>query len=1100
MGGTPGRRGGTGAVSGLLDACVRFSVRRRPVVLVAALLLVALGVQAVRRARLDALPGFTPPRVVVQTEAPGLGPQEVETRVSAPLERLLLGTPGVETVRSSSSAGLSVIELWFVDGTDVYRARQLVSERLSLVGDRLPPGVEPPRIAPISAPVGALLRFCLTPADTGSPRALDAVFDFARYRLRPRLLAVRGVSQVTVHGGAPARVEVRPRVEALLRHGLDLEALERAVRAARDVGPVARLVQGEVRAAVRVRDRWFVAGAPSPAGHADGGERGKTAAVSGDASGSDSTAGALAALRSAVVARRGGVAVRLADVAEVRMGRALPVGRALYDGRAAVYVQVDKLPSADTLRVSREVERVLRELDRELPSGARRQPPTYRQADLVRASIGALGRAALVGGALVVVVLLSVLGSWRLAAISLAAIPLSLLAAFAVLVGAGVTIDAMTLGGLAIAVGEVVDDAIVDVESIWRRLRDNARAGAARPVEEVVRTASLAVRGGVVFATFVSVALLVPVLLLGGLVGRIFAPLAASYILAMLASLGVALFVTPALSLWLLPSAAERKVEESRLAGVLRRGYEAVLARVARRPGRVLAASAVLLGMGLAALPFLGGGYLPEFREGVLIGEVETWPGTSLAEATRIARRLTRALGVPLAGDSLPPVPHVAARVGRAPLDEDAAPVHRIEMDIVLPRGEYEPEEAALALARRLARVPGVRFQLDGVLGERINELLSGERAPIAVRLRGASIDALRQAAGDVARVLRGVPELTRVRAPARVGAPVFELSLRSDRLARHGIASLEVLEALRVGSPGREVTRVRGPGGSSIPVVIAGSPVDRDDPQRLLDRPIWTRAGAVLPLSALARVRERETPDVIRHVGGQRVVFVTAQVRGRNLAQAEREVRAALRTRVALPPGVHVEVLGRAKARREAAGRLVATGLPVLLAVGLLFVWALGSFADAAVALSSLPLGVVGGVLLAALLPDGVSVAGMVGFVTLLGIVSRNGLLLVERILERARGEPGGGVSQTAVLQAARERMLPIVMTAATAFFGLLPFALSFETAGSELEAAMAAIVCAGLLTSTTLNLVVVPACYLWRARRRAARGARARGGDAED
>jgi Cu/Ag efflux pump CusA len=678
------------------------------------------------------------------------------------------------------------------------------------------------------------------------------------------------------------------------------------------------------------------------------------------------------------------------------------------------------------------------------------------------------------GALFVVAILVALLRSPRLAVISLSALPLSIAAAIAVLLSLGTTLNGMILGGLAIAVGEVVDDAIVDVENIWRRLRENRTLHVPRSALEVIHDASREVRGTVVYASSIVVAVLTPIMVLGGLTGRIFSPLAETYALAVAASLAVALTVTPALAALLLPRLSDRAPSPTRLSRWLTRTYDRALDMVRRAPGRVVAIAAVL-GLGaLAAAPFIGGAFLPELREGVLIAAVTAPAGTSLEETMRLAERIDTTLRTETG------VRHVAARAGRASLDEDAAPVNRLEIDLVLPE-DAEPEEIASEISARLADIPGVRFGVEGFLGERINELLSGERTPIALKLRGDDLDALREAASSIVRGMEGIEEIRDVRASGLSDVPTTDIRTDDRRLAIHGLSRTELVDTVAAYHQGLEVASVATPGGFFAPVVLTGA-ARGASARRFADAPVST-ASAVLPLSRFAAIVHGAEPPVIDHEAGQRLLTVTATTRPGDTSVAAERAEAMMRE-VELPPGVSFELAGQAVERTAASTRLVLTVALVLVAV-FGFLWmAFHSLVDAGVVLLGLPLGLVGGVVAALLIPEGLSMAGLVGFVALFGIISRNGIMLVAHKNHIVR-ESGGQLTEEIVLAAARERLLPIAMTAATAFFGLLPLAASLGAPGSELEAPMAVVVCAGLVTSTALNLLAVPAFYLWRAGR---------------
>ena len=1021
----------------LLDDVIRWSIAHRLLVVLLAAVAAAAATWAAAHARLDALPDFTPPRVVVQTEAPGLGSGDVEQQVTTPLETALLGTPQTESVRSVSSPGLSVVTLTFEEGIDPYRARQLVAQRLPMARDRLPASAEEPTLAPMTPPIGALLKLCLT-TGAGDPAALGRLRTFADWTLRPRLSAIAGVSQVVVHGGDVVRIEVRPDPLRMAALGVGLEDLAAAVAGSQSVLAAGFVEDADTRLDVQQATQL------DPARAVD-------------------------ELRSVVLPGERRPPLRLDAVATVSEGVEPPVGAARYDGRPAVYVEIDKVSGADTVATTRRIEAALAELATELPPGGRLEPPVFRQASFVRTSVVSVGRAMATGALLVIAVLIVFLRSPRVAAISLTAIPLSILAAVAILVWRGVSINGMTLGGLAIAVGEVVDDAVVDVENVWRRLRENALASEPRPPLAVVHDAALEVRGSVVYATLIVVLVLVPVMLLGGVAGRIFAPLAEAYALAIGASLLVALTVTPALCALLLPSLATPEARLSRFSEALLVRYRRLLERAMRHRRRVFVVTGVAAAAALVTLPLLGGSFLPELHESSLIGEIQAAPGTSLPETARLAEAID--------AQTRPQVAvHTAARIGRAELDQDAAPVHHVEMDFELDPGDRrDAEEIAGDLSARIGRVAGITATVEGFLGERINEILSGETAPVVVALRGADLGRLQAASDRVVGLMRRTPGLSGVRED--VGAPIPRLRIvpRRADLGRFGVSAAELARQVTMWRQGEVVTQIRGEGGRRVDVALAGPPALRRR-EALENLPLRTAAGVSLRLRDVADVEAGSEPAAIRHDGGERLLLIGADVHGVRVTRAARALERRL-DGIALP-GVRVAVVGQSAARGAAARRLLLIGAAVLVGIFVLLVLALDSWRDAAIALLNFPLGLIGGVLVAALSPDGLSVAGFVGFVTLFGIVARNGILMIAH-RQALRQEAPGLDPRQRTLRAAEERLLPILMTAATAGLGLLPLALSIVAAGSELEAPMAMVVLGGLVSSTALTILVLPTLY---------------------
>ncbi|MGZ3474258.1 MAG: efflux RND transporter permease subunit [Polyangiales bacterium] len=1032
----------------ILDTLIGWSIRHRVVVLLAALLLAVLGVEQSRHARTDVLPDFTPPYVVVQTEAPGLPTLDVEDIVTRPLERVLLGIPDVTSVRSVSSPGVSVVTLLFAQGIDVYRARQLVTERLPLASTRFPATVKPPQLAPLVAPIAAVLKFCIT-TDAKDPIAgTRELRTFADWTLRPRLLGINGVSQVFAIGGAVERFEIHPKKGAMATLGVLMTDLRTAIADAQSLDGLGFVALGNARIDVQSGARLHP----------------------GDA---------VERMRQLVVKGSGDTAVRLRDVADVVVAEEPRLGASTYDGKPAVYVQVNKLAGADTVTTSLAVEAALRELEKELPPGAKIQAPVFRQATFVERSLSAVGHAMAIGSALVVVVLLSFLRSPRLAAISLVAIPLSVLGAATALVLAHISIDAMTLGGLALSVGEVVDDAIVDVENVFRRLRVNAALAEPRPALDVVRDASHEIRGSVTYATVVVIMVLLPVATLGGIEGAIFAPLALAYALSIGFSLVVALTVTPAMCAWLLPKLArEGQASPTAFALALVRGYGALLRRAIRIPRLVLGMAVILGILAVIGISQLGGSFLPELHEGSAIAKIDVAPGVSIDETMRIAAKVEVVLRASL-GNGI----HVAARAGRTEQDEDASPSHRVELDVVFAAPPADPEAAGKQIAHAVETIPGLGVAVEGVFADRIHDLLSGGSAPIVVQVQGDDLQAIRDAAAEVAAIMGKVKGLESIHMEPQVDVAALRVTPDEGAAARHGLRPREIVLDAAAALGGERVFQVLAPAGRAIDVVLVA-----DVSERGLDgiagAPVTTAKGAVITLGDVAKIARVPSPAILQHEGGLRRIAIEAEASGTALSSASAALRAEL-AKYTPPKGVRVVTSGEAEARAGAARRLLLVGALVLVAIFLVLTLAFSSMRDAGTVLLNVPLGLVGGVAAAALSPGGLSVAAFVGFVALFGVIARNGIMLVAHHHQLERENPELDPLDR-VLLAAEERVIPILMTAATAGLGLLPLAFSVSSGGNELEVPMARIVCAGLASATVLNLVVLPVMLATRARRR--------------
>ncbi|HWE38710.1 MAG TPA: efflux RND transporter permease subunit [Isosphaeraceae bacterium] len=1046
----------------MLQAIVGWSIQNRVVVVALSALLLVLGLVAAGGASLDVFPEFVPPQVVVQTEAPGLAADEVEPLVTLPLEQALNGLPGLDVLRSQSVQGLSVLTLIFRDGTDIYRDRQLVAERLAEVSGQLPGEVKPPRLGPLTSSTGRLLNLGFT-SRTLSPIALR---DWAQWTLRPRLLAVRGVAQVTLFGGGVREFQVQVRPESLIAHHLTLDDVLEATRQATGVRGAGFQENDEQRSVLRVEAQVRTA--------------------------SDLGAG--------VVATSGGNPVRLRDVARVVEAPEPKFGDAAIDGVPGVSLDVFKQFGGDTVAVTRAVEA---ELDRLRPEMKRRgiayHGALFRQADFIDRAIGNVTRALLLGAALVAAVLFVFLFNARTALISLTAIPLSLLGAILALRVLGVSLNTLTLGGLAIAVGEVVDDAIIDVENIFRRLRENARLGHPRSAAAVVLAASLEVRSAVVYATFIVVLVFVPVFLLTGLQGRLFAPLGYAYALAVLASLAVALVVTPALALILLPHA--RGAEEPPLLRRLQGGYERLLRRLDRELALVATALVLMVAAAAWALRDFGGEFLPELRENHFNVHMHGIPGTSLprsiAEGGAVSRELMR----------LPGVVGASQQAGRAELGDDTWGVEYSELEVRLKdlgAEDFERTERAIKATLR-DRFPGLSFEVFSFLTERIQETISGSVAPVAVKVNGDDLGDLDRATRAIAAALDAVPGRDNVRAEPQAGQPEIVVRLRPEDAARHNVRAARVLDAVHAAYQGAHVAQAYDRN-RIIDVVVILDPATRNDPDAVAD--LWIAAPPSLSATASTsepggdRLQLRQVADVfladgrffIRHEGGVRQQHVTAGVRGRDVesfvADAERQV-----AKLKLPPGVTYAFTGAHEVKRAAQRELLLLGSAAGAGILLILWMAFGSPRSLLLILANLPFALVGGVAVVYMTGGVLNVGSLVGFVTLFGITTRNGIMMVAhwRHLHDVEGVPWG---TDLVIRGAGERLAPVLMTALVTALGLLPIALSVGQPGSEIEGPMALVILGGLVTSTGLNLLGLPVLYRHFG---VARGGRERSGPAD-
>ncbi|MCW5892137.1 MAG: efflux RND transporter permease subunit [bacterium] len=1014
---------------------VGVSLRHRWIVVGSVVAATLIGVAHLRRAPFDVFPEFAPPRVEIQTEAPGLSTEEVEALITAPLEQGLSGLAWATTIRSKSVSGLSSVELLFEMGTDLLRARQLVQERLALAAAPLPAAARAPVMMPAVSSVSRAMAIGIR----SRTLSIMDLTELARWTIRPRLMAMRGVANVAIWGARDRQYQVLVDPTRLQIAGVTMDAVARAAGDATAVGGGGFFDLPNQRLPVR-----------------------HVAAVT---SASD--------LAQSIVTMRGSAPVRLGDVAEVRLGSPTPIGDAVVDDGPGLLLIVEKEPWGNTLDVTRAVDAALTDLAPAL-AGVDVDATIFRPATFVMRALDGLRSALVLGCLLVAAVLLMFFAEWRAALISAVSIPLSLLAAGLALTAFGGTIDTMALAGMAIAVGVVVDDAIVDVENVARRLHESAVGhDEARAALDIVWAASLEVRSAVVLASAIVMAVLIPAFFLPGVAGAFFRPLAASYVLAILASMVVALTVTPALSLLLLPPMAKRP--RSPLARAFERVYRRLLPSLVAHPRVAIACSAVAVALSLLVVPFLGEEFLPSFQETDFLMHWVGKPGTSLEAMRRVTERVSAELR------AIPGVRNFGAHLGRAEAADEVVGQNFAELWTSI-----EPTAHYATTVERIRAVidgyPGLHRDVLTYLRERIAEVLTGAGATIVVRTFGPDMDVLRAKSREVATVLERVPGVTALRTEPSVLVPHVAVRWRPDAASIFGVTPGQVRHTVTALVQGLAVGEIYDHQ-RALPVVLLGTPALRSDPWGLGDVLVDAPDGTQVPLRDVAEIAVEPTPNEIRHDGGSRRLDVTCNVAGRDLGSVTREVDEAVRS-VTFPPGYHPEVLGELAARQESQRRmLLLAGMALLAIVGLLHM-EFQSWRLTGLVLSTLPFAAVGGMVGVVLGGGVLSLGSLVGFVTVTGIAARNAIMLLShyRHLETVEGMPFG---RELVVRGAVERLAPILMTALCAGVGLLPLIVGGNGPGREIEFPMATVILGGLGTSTTLNLLLMPALYAHFGRR---------------
>ncbi len=1019
----------------MLTAIVRFSLRFRGVIIALACVLLGYGLYALSRAKYDVFPEFAPPQAVIQTEAPGLAPEQVEVLVTQPIENAINGVAGIESLRSGSIQGISVITVTFNAGTDIYRDRQVIAERLATLGGQLPEGVRTPVMTPLTSSTSIVLVVGLT----SQTRSLMDLRTAADWTVKQRLLAVPGVAKVAVFGGQVKQIQIQLHPDRLVRYNLAIQDILAAGRRATGV---------------------------RGAGFAENRNQRIVLQTEGQSLTPDE-------LARTVLLHRDGASVTIGDVARVVEAPEPPIGAAAIMGGPGVILMISAQYEANTVEVTQRIEQALAELRPALErEGIVLRSDLFRPANFIQTAVSNVRSSLLIGAVLVVLVLLLFLFNLRTGAISVAAIPLSLLTAVTVLEYFGFTLNTMTLGGLAIAIGEVVDDAVIDVVNIVRRLRENRGRENPRPVFRVVLDASIEVRSAVVYATFAVILVFVPIVTLSGLGGRLFAPLGIAYILSVLASLLVALTVTPALCFALL-SRGPMAEREPPVVVWLKENYRALLLGVERHPGMVVGGVAIFTIAGLATLPFFGGSFLPELNEGHLIVHMSAVPGTSLEESLRLGRRVTNALL------KIPYVRSVAQRVGRAEKADDilGSQDSEFEVDLKPLKGE-EVDLAEAAIRNALIQFPGANFAVNTFLTERVEETLSGYTASLVVNIFGNNLDVLDGEAREVARVLAGVKGAADVLVRSPAGTPQVVIRLRKEALVRWGFDPVEVLDAIRAAYQGDVVNQFYE-GNRVFDVSVILDPQEQQNIAEIGTLPLRNSTGTYVRLRQLADVYETSGRYVVLHQGARRVQTVTSNVAGRDINSFTSDAEKQIRSRVSFPAGTYVEFTGAAEAQARSKRDLLVHSLMVGVGILLLLSIVLGSFRNLLLVLINLPFALVGGALAVFASGGGLTLGSMVGFVTLFGITLRNSIMMMSHYEHLVSSEDMTWGLEAAI-RGASERLAPILMTALVTALGLLPLAVGSGAPGREIEGPMAMVILGGLATSTALNLLVLPTLAL--------------------
>lgn len=1012
----------------MLNAIVKWSIAQRWIVVLASILVSLWGFRVLTQMPLDVFPSFAPPQVEIQTDAPGLAPEEIESLVTRPIESSINGIPGLESLRSASAVGISSIKAVFSPDTDIYRARQLVTERLQRAQGLLPQGISQPEILPINSPLGWAVKYAFVPETTD----LMEVWRVVNWDVKNRLLAVPGVSNIFIYGGDERQYQVLVDPNKLKAYNVSLAEVTKAVQNANVNVPGGFLTTPDREMLVR--------------------GIGRIESIEG--------------LRKSVIKATNGTPVLLDQVAEVKIGAALRRGDGLFRGKRAVILTISKQPDGDTPTVVKAIEAAMEEIKPALPKDVT-FTKTFDQSLFIESSITNVEEALRDGVIIVSIVLILFLMNWRTVIISLSAIPLSLLLGLIVLNFTGQGINTMTLGGLVVAIGSVVDDAIVDMENVYRRLRENQVSPDPKPPLQVVFDGSVEVRVSVLFSTVIIAVVFAPIFALSGVEGRIFTPMGIAYLLSIIASTLVALTLTPALCAILL---ANRRLSNSEtwLEHKVREVYRPALSFAIRRPKVILSAALAGFVASLIILPGLGKVFLPEFQDRSLINEMTLYPGASLDATNRSALAVMDALKDDKRFDA------IQFRDGFAQGDPEVAGVNFGELDVqISEEGSRDREKTVETLRKELEKLPGVASNIGGFISHRIDDVLSGVRSAIAIKIYGSELEQLRTIGQQVQSAMNGIPGIVDLQLEPQVPVKQVQIQFDRDAAARYGLSVGELAETIETALNGRTVSQVLEKQ-QTFNLVVWLQDQSRNNLDVLNNLLVDTPNGQKIPLGQVAKVEYGTGPSTINRENVSRLIVVSANVSGRDLGSVIKEVRDRV-GQVQLPGGYYVQFSGQFQAQEQATQTLLISGAAAFVVISVLIYFAVHSIPATIMIMVNLPLALIGGVISVALGGGILSVASMVGFITLFGVATRNGLLLVDNYNHRIAARMP---LKEVIVEGSSERLVAILLTALSSALGMVPLVWG-GGAGKEILQPLAIVVLGGLFTSTALTLLVLPALY---------------------
>lgn len=1019
----------------MLNKIIKFSLHNRFFVVIASVLLLIFGSVVASRMEVDVFPDLTAPTVVVLTEAHGMAPEEVEKLVTFPIETSVNGATNVRRVRSSSSAGISIVWVEFEWDTDIYKARQIVNEKITAVAEKLPQGVGNPTMGPQSSIMGEIMLVSVT-ADKTSQIDLRTIADWT---IRPRLLATGGVSQVVVIGGEFKQYQILASPQKMNYYDVSLNELLKASQEAN--------------------------------GNSSGGfmnEYNNEYIVKGIGRTSD-----INELGKSVIKTVNGNTIKIEDVAEIKIGASLKIGDGSLKGKPAVIMTVMKQPSTNTLELTETIDASIADIQKNLPKDVQINTKIFRQADFINASISNIQKTLLEGTAFVIIILFLFLMNWRATFISLLAIPISLIVAILTLKWLGFTINTMSLGGMAIAIGDLVDDAIIDVENVFKRLKENALKPKAEQKDKitVIFDGSFEIRSSVINATFIIIVAFLPLFFLSGMEGKLLAPLGIAFIVALFASLIVSITLTPVLASYLLTNDKMllKQHKESWLVERLQNVYAKALNKVMEMKKAVLIIAGGLFLVSLLVMSQLGRSFLPEFNEGSLVISAVSLPGISLEESNKIGTQVEKALL------SVPEIKITTRRTGRAELDEHAQGVNAAEIDAPFTLEERSRDEFMADVREKLSGITGANITIGQPIGHRIDHMLSGTRANIAIKIFGNDLNKLFTLSNEIKAKIQNVEGLVDLSVEQQVEIPQIQIKAKRDMLNQYGITIGQFNEFVDVAFAGEKVSEIYE-GNKTFDLMLRFDDANKGKIENIKNAMIDTHDGKKIPLYYVADVVSTSGPNTINRENVQRKTVVSANVSGRDQKSVVADIQKIINEEVKLPEEYHIEYGGQFEAEAEASKTLVLTSLISLLVIFLILYQEFKKVKTASIILLNLPLALIGGVFSIYFTSGILSIPAIIGFITLFGVATRNGILLVSHY--ETLEKEGLSLYET-VIQGSKDRLSPILMTALTAGLALIPLAIASDLPGNEIQSPMAKVILGGLLTSTLLNIFIVPVVY---------------------